>query len=103
MLKGQGGYKIRLELAIQTPGCPLNMHCQLQKGCGLVAVSFNIDLDHRHSTHRTGPTSFTYLAEFVNHLVLKWHWYSVDRRVLQLFLTCEFARCGIGASVDEAG
>ncbi len=24
MLRGQGGYKIRLELAIRTPGCPLN-------------------------------------------------------------------------------
>ncbi len=23
MLRGQGGYKIRLELAILTPGCPL--------------------------------------------------------------------------------
>ncbi len=23
ILRGQGGYKIRLEIAIQTPGCPL--------------------------------------------------------------------------------
>ena len=28
MLRRQGGYKIQLELAIQTPGCPLNV-CRL--------------------------------------------------------------------------
>ncbi len=68
MLRGQVGYKIRLELAIQTPGCPLKeflcslilwISCQIYPGNGIC-------LPRRCAQHCTGRKTIQYDMVYIH-------------------------------------